>query len=428
MSKITQVDFQQAPRKFESLGAGLYREQRSAAFYERPYVDGKQTWRKLDATTERQARIELGKKRAEQAQAKHGLATDPYRRNDALTIKDLAEFYLAGNCPKRNEQPRTGKQLKEEKGHVRHIIAALGRRPWTAISLEECRSYHAARTKQIRRGRGDRTVDIELRCLSSIFRWAMRNAKRTGVTANPIAHERMRFCQEESVRHCRDVMPESADELHAIARYLFTSPHSEVLGWQALGEAMIGQRSAELLKLRWDAKTEFEPGYIRDNCLFLYRSRTSKGTYPYCQLFPELADYLRALRAWRDKRYPNSPWFFPSHIGQGREAVSPTALTHALRRITPAMGLPHRTSHGLRAFWVSVIRSFRRPDGTPVYSDAEIALRAGHRSGGKLIVQVYGEILPYALSWLPKEGPPAWSAWLPKAPPAEGANQMEFTI
>lgn len=413
-SRITQVDFKRIPRKFEHLSGGLYREQRSGTFYERPYVDGKQTWRKLSATTERQARIELGKKRGDQARAKVGLAADPYKRSDVLTIRELAKFYLESGCPQRNEALRVGKQLKEEQNHVEKILEFFGKRPWSSITLEDCRSYHRVRVARIKKGRGDRTVDIELRTLSSILRWAQKNPKRTGVGSNPIAHERTRFCRPETVRHCREVMPENGDELHAIAKYLFGSPPSEVLGWQVLAEGLIGQRTSEILKLRWDAKNEQDPGFIQGKCLFLCRSRTSKGTYPYCEIFPELREFLQALRAWRDKRFSTSPWFFPSHRGGGKDTISETALTHALRRICPAMGIAHRTSHGLRAYWVNVMRSFRKPDGSPRYSDAEIALRAGHRSGVKMIVQVYGEILPYQLSWLPSDGSPAWAKWLPE--------------
>lgn len=67
-----------------------------------------------------------------------------------------------------------------------------------------------------------------------------------------------------------------------------------------------------------------------------------------------------------------------------------------------------------------VYRSLKTSDGARKFSDAAIALRIGHESGGKLIVTTYGQILPYELTWLPtkKGNPPAWSHFAPKPKPA----------
>jgi hypothetical protein len=65
----------------------------------------------------------------------------------------------------------------------------------------------------------------------------------------------------------------------------------------------------------------------------------------------------------------------------------------------------------------------QRSKGKP---DSEIALRIGHRTGGKLIVQVYGEILPYKLTWSPEDVEPAWSIWAPGR--KERLDQLELGI
>lgn len=393
-------------------------------FWERPFVDGRQTQRRLKSTTLRHAQLEVGKNRSDQALAKIGRAFDPYSKRDVPTVAEVLEFYEASGCPRRTERAREGKQLADEKRSVTNLKRHLGRTVWSKLTIEDLRTYHGKRIEEIKdagaaRGPGHRSVDIEGRALSAAFRWAVKNQRKTGVDRNPVAHDRLTHCTAETVRHCRDVMPANAEELHCLARALFGARQSEVLGWQLLFEAMIGQRTSEILQLRADAAAAYEPGYTSGKHLYLHRSKTSKGTFPYVDLHAALRDCLAAHRNWLKERFPKSPWYFPSSIGSGARAVRPDALTHALRRITPSLKLPARTSHGLRSYYVNVLRSQGK-------LDAEIALRIGHRTGGRLIVQVYGEILPYKLGWLPEEGEPAWEVWEPGRKAA--AEQLELGI
>jgi len=175
--------------------------------------------------------------------------------------------------------------------------------------------------------------------------------------------------------------------------------------------------------VRLDALPE-EPGYVDDKerVLWLYDSETSKGTFQYCELDyvrtrdrriqTPLGECLRVFRGWHDTRYGAgedkiTQWFFPSpdnpalHVGE-------TALTHALRRIAPLLGQGHRTSHGLRSFFVNVLRTHRVPD-------PEVALRIGQKTAGQLIVNVYGKIPPYVVTWLPSTTKPAWAVWTGEA-------------
>jgi integrase len=426
MSTI-QVDFQKRSRpRLVHVESGVYQYQgaaldngrsnaprwsNAARWYERPMIGGKQSVRKLASTTLGKAKQEVARKRTEQARAKIGLALDPYAQVEAKqTISQLAVFYQECGCPQRSEAKREGKQLIEEKKRVAHLIDFFGARPWDKITLEDCRSFHGYRLKQITGGKGHRTVDMELVALSAIYRWAVRSGRRTGVTSNPVAHDRMTFCLPETVRHCRELQPASGDELHNLARFLFSSERSEVLGWQLLFEAMIGHRTHEILKLRKDASASYQPGFVESSHLWLYNSKTKKGTFPYIKIHAALRDCLAGFDKWHQERFTGkkeSSWYFPSPEDP-KKCVGPAALTHALRRICPALGIPHRTSHGLRSFYVNVLRSGG-------LSDAEIALRIGHRSGGRLIIDVYGEILPTKLHWLPKEGEPAWSIFDPKS-------------
>jgi integrase len=414
-----QVDFQKKLRpRLVHIEGGVYQYRqpgdtsdapaKHAGFYERPILNGKQSVRKLQSTTLRKAKIEVGEKRSQQGLAKIGLAHDPYRAvQRAALVGELIDFYIECKCPRRNEQVRTGPEFDGEKRRLDHLRKFFGNRSADKTTIEDSRDYHHYRKQQIKRGPGDRSVMVELATLSNVFRWALRNQRRTGIASNPIEHGRIQFCRSETVRHCREVQPASGDELHDLARFLFGNPRSEVLGWQALFEAFIGQRTKEILRLRTDATERYQPGFVEGRHLWLHDSKTHKGTFPYVEIHAALRDCLAAFQIWRQSHLSRSPWYFPSLHDPGKPA-DPTSLTHALGRACKAMGIAHRTSHGLRSYYVNVLRSQGK-------SDAEIALRIGHRTGGKLIVEVYGEILPVKLSFMPKDGPPAWSIFAPAA-------------
>ena len=131
-----------------------------------------------------------------------------------------------------------------------------------------------------------------------------------------------------------------------------------------------------------------------------------------------MRECLAALCNWHDTRYHGrtaNDWYLP-----GRDPKQPTAvcsLTQALRRACRALQLPHMVSHGLRAYYVRVLRAQE-------IDDSEISKRLGQRSGVGLVERVYGLAEPgwfgsKALDWLPaKTGQPgdvpvAWAKWLP---------------
>jgi integrase len=410
-SPIVQVDFKKPPRQsYKKVAEGVYQEPLSGKFYWRPYFDGKQHWRKLHSTTLTSAKKERAKLASDLAMSKSGMAENPLRVGKR--VGDLIEFYREAGCPKRDEKPRAGVQLVAEKARLDLLKEWWGERRVNTITQEDCRDYHADRRKQIGGGRGDRSVDLELATLSAVFRWAARNARKTGVTANPLAEGRVKFRHAGDVLHCRSRQPVDAEELHALARCLFGHHGSEVLGWQMLFEAFTGQRTHEVLRLRMDA-VPGDPGSVTEDSsgafryrvpgakgvLHLYRSRTHKGTYGYAEIHPALGELLAAHRLWHRQRYPDSPWFFPSRDRQQAAGVS--SLTQALRRAARVIGAPPRTSHGLRAYAVSAFRTLG-------ISDADIALLIGHKTGGRLIVDTYGEIRPERVNWMPA-GEPCWA-------------------
>jgi integrase len=238
-------------------------------------------------------------------------------------------------------------------------------------------------------------VDLELCLMSNLFGWAVLHGK---VEVNPFT-VRPKF-RAKTIQHCREFMPQDAKELHALARVLMEDPRSEALGWQLLLEAMTGCRTNEILKLRWDAKNRYEAGFIEGDWLWLNRSKG--GINPFVQIHPALKETLEAMRKWHQLRHPNSPWFFPGD--KEGQPLSPASLTCALRRIAPLISKAKRTSHGLRAYYVTVRRSMG-------ISDAQIAAEIGDKSGAAIIVHTYGAIPPnwygaVKMDWMTDE--PAW--------------------
>jgi hypothetical protein len=57
-------------------------------------------------------------------------------------------------------------------------------------------------------------------------------------------------------------------------------------------------------------------------------------------------------------------------------------------------------------------------------TDAENALRIGHKSGGAIIITVYGERRPDKIGFLPAKNPPAWQEFLAGQP----ANVVQFSL
>jgi integrase len=383
---------------FSVVSGGIYRGS-TGALYERPWIDGRRTWRKLSALTIRAAKLERAKKRSDQGLSTIGLAKNPYGPIADSTVAALLDFYVKKGCPRANHRARAGRQLDDDLFRVKMLQDFFGTRLATAVNLSDCERYHKWRRERLRSGTGDRTVDLELTTLSAAFRCAIRYQRETGIKTNPVRENRVIFTDLEKVRHARDVQPRDADELHRIARYFFDVRESEVLGWLMLFQAFTGRRINELVGLRADAKDEDQPGFWDATSLYFKRRISHKGTAGFIKIDDPLRSLMGAHRCWLRSRYPKVNWYFPGP--DGLLHVDKCSLTRGLARATALLELPHRTSHGLRSYHVNVLRS----DGI---EDHEIALRIGQKSAGKMIVDVYGERRPDKIGFLPMKGPPAW--------------------
>ncbi len=154
-----------------------------------------------------------------------------------------AEILTVGghHCPYEHDgyldkhlQPRIGKTRSDEERHA-DSSKFWGKVLVPDVSDAACDEYAEWRKKRIRQGTGERTVDRELS--TSTTPSAMPN---DGTAPIQPAFGPAKIPDRQMVKHCREFMTGSADELHACARQMMSNPHSVVLGFQVLFEAMTG--------------------------------------------------------------------------------------------------------------------------------------------------------------------------------------------
>ena len=375
-----------------SVGHGLYHD--GIAWWIRPSINGSRMWRKLASLNERDALVEMATLISDHARSMQGLCRSPWAPKVPITFASAAEAYIAVQCPDRRgrTQPES-----ENPSILRRIMQWWGHRNPQEITLQTATEYGATRRET------PRAADVELSVVSCVLRHALGRSPLDG---------RARQQNSRDVRHSREVMPADGDELHTLARALLARRSSQGIGWQLLFQALTGCRTNELLALRMQPGPK-GPGWIEGR--YLYVRRSKGGLFPYVELHPALSECIAAHRQWHAETCPNSPYWLP-----GADGVLPlnrVALTHALSRVSG----PKRTAHGLRAFFVTVCRSRGEPD-------SQVAARIGDASDC-LIARVYGN-LPEVwaggepLSWLPKTGEPAWTAWRP----AENVVQFNAAV
>ena len=141
------------------------------------------------------------------------------------------------------------------------------------------------------------------------------------------------------------------DELQEIARLLFSDKRSETLGWQVLFEGMTGLRTNEILSLRLDSRPD-EPGGITEDgrSMCVRRSKKPGRDNPYVLIHEGLKPFIAAHRQWHQKRYPQSPCYFPGRNVGEDQPVYKCALTRALDRLFKEKKLKRKfTSHVMEA-------------------------------------------------------------------------------
>jgi hypothetical protein len=398
------------PKVWLRVADGIYRHSPSGIYYERPIVVGTRTWRSLDTRDFDEAHKEFYRRRAKGEAA--------YQKVPMTQVGEVILNYKEAGCPDRFRDERPADTKSAEETNCDNLLEFWESIPVAIVSVAVFDRYCDARKKRIlKKGcSGNRTVDLELNTLRNAFLWACRCEL---VAQIPLSGRWPRYHSSKKVKHCREFKPHDADELHRIARRLFEWERSEVLGWQTLFEANTGLRTVETLGLQVDAGP-YEPGWITPDgkSLCVRRAKGQEAINPFVRIHDGLARIIAAWRRWKEARYPDSPWFFPSPMDPTKQ-VDKSALCHALGRLRKPGKRPNGevlapflarkiTSHGLRAWYVTVRRSHGIPDN-------QIAWEIGHTSRGQTLDEVYGGVPPHWLSgdgpklrWDP-DGSPAWT-------------------
>ena len=398
-----------APRRLQKVPGypGLYVDAKSGTYLRRIQSAGRNTYQSLGTAKKPQALKTLQDIQLGEVAAQHGLVVPT--RKEAITVQAVLDRYRADGFPDRRGLPRQdGPHLRAERDALTQLAKYFRDHLVEDLNQDTLDGYHAWRQQTARKGAGQRITDLELNTLNNALKWAVRKQL---LPANPVA-VRVRYYSPTQARHCKDVAPASAEELHAIAGHLFADRRSESLGWQALLEAFTGLRTNEALALRLTAQPN-EPGWrtADGGSLCVRRSKKGPRENPFVEVHPQLQTLLKAHADWYRQRHPGSPWFFP-----GREPGAPLtacALTHALARLYATKVISRKiTSHGLRAYYVLV----RRSQGI---SDTQIAWEINHVGGVGTLEKSYGGVPQHwrdgkapQLTWLPT-GAPAWARLVP---------------
>lgn len=372
--------------KRTAVGQGVYVDEHGE-FWARPWFNRRRTWRKLDST----------RKNAAQTEAAN------LKTTTAEFFTKAADAYLQANCPNRRLEERPAPFCAVEKTRLEKLKEFFGRFRCDEIRLAHCPAYKTWRLRSINRSRGtgERTVDVELNTLSNVLNYCVAIG---ALELNYIRSGRPQFRKESDVRHCREFAPQNASVINTIAGLFFSQPQSEVMGWLTFFHAFTGCRTSELLRLRLDAKTPYEPGYIETDHLFIRRSKG--GINPWVKIFPEFRKMIEAFHCWHHERYPHSPYYFPGRNKTSKpQTLDKKAFAHALGRLHRGALIPKVTPHGLRSFYVTK----RRSDGL---SDPQIAAEIGDQDVNQ-ISRTYGDrpqnwLGGKKMTWLPKGKKTAW--------------------
>ena len=399
-------------------GTGVFQHYRGGLalpeFSVRPTFNRKRTWHKLDATTLKLAVIEAR-------------TVQPTKTPKKMAV--LINLWLAAGCPGKTGPLRS---LTQPQKAAEWLLKFFGQDTISEVNrLARLDGYVAWRKKSIRRGKGGGcTVRMDLSTLSNILHFGTKMGGNLGFNdQNLIYRGRDRY--HRNITHARERRPENADVIHALALELFQAEKTEVHGWHLFFAMFDGCRSSENMRLRRDAATDKEAGFIRwlppeeaaereDGVLgFLYLGRRSKGGInPYAEIGPDFADMLKHFFQWHDAAFGATaktlPYFPNGTLTSGQRENFGTALGAAARRL----GLPHCTPHGLRSYFATKhLRDGLRSE--------EIASLMGDKTV-KLVTSTYADnVKGEKLHWKPKKGVPAWTHFgLKSAKPSEKAIEQ----
>jgi hypothetical protein len=143
---------------------GIYRSTTSGLLSERPFIEGRRTWRTLATTKITVARAELRQRKAARQSGEEEPEPEYLKK-----VGEVIRHYQDADYPDKQLNARSDRTKKEE---ARHCVLLL--KFWDAVrvkkaSIVSCDQYRDWRLKRLKQGTGLRTIDRELtaeQCLS----------------------------------------------------------------------------------------------------------------------------------------------------------------------------------------------------------------------------------------------------------------------
>jgi len=255
-------------KDWTNVADGIYRYEPSGTLFYRPTnPDGGRTYRSLKTKN-----LKIAVERYQKLKGTQGNVAE-----SKLKVGDIITKYEEDDYPGEDLQKRRDETKADEKRHCEKLKKFWANIRCADICEATFRKYFRWRTKpeNLTYGEGRRITDRELNTLNNAF----KHAKSEGmIRDNPVA-DRPKFQKQSSVKHCREFMPQTTNELHDSAALLFQHPNSVVLGFQMLFEANTGLRTEEVLHLG----TEYF-GLLTEDEKFLkvWRCKGQHNVNPYC--------------------------------------------------------------------------------------------------------------------------------------------------
>ena len=330
----------------------------------------------------------------------------------AVTVQALADRWMTAGYPSDNRARSDAERLRQAE-RLGTALRWWGDKALAQIDARMMKTYARVRRQNSAHARYtcERIVDVELAVLSNLCSWAVSERL---IDSNPF-DRRPTFRAASSVRHCHTVCCASDEELHVLLGQI--AVENPVFAAYCACQALTGLRPGEPSALRWPitwAGGRPQPGTLYERVQdgqahqFVAVWRQKRGQNPAVRVHPALASFISAWRAYHAAHWPDSPWWFPDPEAPDRtylDAQARGTLNRRLIRACGALGLPLRTPHSFRAYYVRVRRSQGALDGA-------IASEIGDASA-ELIRHTYGDPEGIAgdnqFDWLP--APPVQPIW-----------------
>jgi len=365
----------------------LYRKCAGGTIYIRTQHNCQRTLRSTETADPIRAKKVLDRLRAEQWTENYGVVLPGLQVQERkISVKQLIADYVTAGHPTKKMQKKVPGTVRQETNLLKPVLEWWGDKNPSAVTFSDCDKYRTWRNSGafiahfkirghdvVRHTKGgDRIVDLELDCLSSVFHLARR--------CNKIKHHpllgRGKYVSAADIRHCREVAPDPQG-LKKLAQY-FRARNEDDVADCILFMAYTGLRIGEALGRRW-GEVNYSEGIMDVK-------RKKRGIYPWVTISAELKALLTDMQRRREAAETKSELLFPSPFDPSKprdHSAVRTRITTACRTLK----ISHVTPHGLRSYFVTSARESG-------LTDAEIAMLIGDKSGPALIATTYGDVRP----------------------------------